>query len=130
MPLPVVGSLWVAYRGGQGTGQDLASSRYGAYRSDLEAAFDGRPALFQASGHDHSIQVLEAPVAAARWVLVSGSGIWPQGTAVSRTRATRYATSKAGFVRVRLGRGVPPRLTVFLATKEGRAVESFEADLR
>ncbi|HYN41287.1 MAG TPA: metallophosphoesterase family protein [Thermoanaerobaculia bacterium] len=130
VPLPGLGSLWVAYRDSKGTGQDLSSRRYRQLRADLAEALDGHPALFQASGHDHSLQVLEAPVPAVRWVLVSGSGIYPRGTVVSTTPATRFATTKAGFLRVRLGRGGPPHLTAFEATAEGKATERFATDLR
>lgn len=131
VPLPGLGSLWVAYRDGKGTGQDFASRRYTRLRSDLTAALDASPALFQASGHDHSLQVLEAPVPAARWVLVSGSGIFPGGTVVSRIPPTRYATSKAGFLRVRLPRrGDPSHLTAFEATRKGEPKETFSVELR
>jgi hypothetical protein len=130
VPLPGLGSLWVAYRGSRGTGQDFASRRYRKLRSDLATALDGHPVLFQASGHDHSLQVLEAPVPVARWVLVSGSGIFPRGTVVSKIPSTRFATTKAGFFRVRLGRGGPPRLTAFEASADGRPVKRFETDLR
>lgn len=130
LPLPVLGSLWVGYRDGVGTGQDLSSRRYRRLREDLARAFDGRPALFQASGHDHSVQVLEAPHPAARWVLVSGAGLWPKGTAVTRGPATRYASSRAGFLRVDLGRGGPPRLAVLEATAEGGGVGRFQTLLR
>lgn len=130
-PFPGLGSLWVAYRESKGTGQDSASRRYTKLRADLAAALDGHPALFQASGHDHSLQVLEAPVPAARWVLVSGSGIYPGGTVVSKLPSTRFAATKAGFLRVRLSqRGGPPHLTAFEATGRGEAVEKFAVDLR
>jgi hypothetical protein len=130
IPVPGLGSAWVAYRDGKGTGQDFASRRYRKLRSDLVEALDGRPALFQASGHDHSLQVLEAPVPEARWILVSGSGIFPRGRVVSRLPSTRYATSNAGFLRVRLDRGRAPHLTAFEATAAGRAEERYSVDLR
>lgn len=129
-PLPGLGSLWVAYRGFKGTGQDLASRRYRRLRADLAKAFEGRPVLFQASGHDHSIQVLEAPVAIARWVLISGSGMYPTGAPVSGLPSTRFATRRAGFLRVHLGRGGTPHLTAFEADARGNAKESFAIDLR
>lgn len=130
VPFPGLGSLWVAYRDSKGTGQDFASRRYSRLRSDLTEALEAHPALFQASGHDHSLQVLEAPVPAARWVLVSGAGIYPGGTVVSKLPATRYATTRAGFLRVRLGRGGPSHLTAFEATADGKASERFATDLR
>jgi hypothetical protein len=130
VPFPGIGSLWVAYRDLKGTGQDLASSRYRRLRADLAAALDGHPALFQASGHDHSLQVLEAPVPAAKWVLVSGSGMYPTGAAVSKLPSTRYSTAKAGFLRVRLSPDGPPHLTALEATADGKAVERFAIDLR
>ena len=130
VPFPGLGSLWVEYRDLMGTGQDLASSRYRRLRADLATALEGHPALFQASGHDHSLQVLEAPVPPAKWVLVSGSGMYPTGAAVSKLPSTRFATSKAGFLRVRLDQGGPPHLTVLEATADGQAVERFDVDLR
>lgn len=130
VPVPVLGSLWVGYRDAIGTGQDLSSRRYRALLADLSRALEGHPALLQASGHDHNLQVLEAPVAAARWVLISGSGMWPKGGVVKTLPSTRYGSERAGFLRVRLGRGGTPRLTVLEATKDGGAVERFETDLR
>lgn len=130
VPLPGLGSAWVAYRGRNGTGQDLASRRYRRLRSDLASALRDRPVLFQASGHDHSLQVLEAPVPEARWVLISGSGIFPSGRVVSKLASTRYATSRAGLLRVRLGRGRAPHLDVLEVTPEGKVQERLSFDLR
>lgn len=130
VPLPGLGSAWVAYRGRKGTGQDLASRRYRQLRADLASALRGRPVVFQASGHDHSLQVLEAPVPEARWVLISGSGIFPSGRVVSKLASTRYATSRAGFLRARLERGRAPHLEVLEVTPEGRAKERLSLDLR
>ncbi|HPA50719.1 MAG TPA: metallophosphoesterase [Thermoanaerobaculia bacterium] len=130
VPIPGLGSAWVAYRGAKGTGQDLASRRYRRLRSDLASALAGRPALFQASGHDHSLQVLEAPVPEARWVLISGSGIFPSGRVVSKLASTRYATSRAGFLRARLERGRAPHLEVLEVTSEGKTEERLSLDLR
>ena len=130
IPVPVLGSLWVTWRDAIGTGQDLSSGRYRRLRADLSRALETHPALFQASGHDHNLQVLEAAVPAARWILISGSGMWPRGGVVKTLPSTRFGSERAGFMRVRLARGVPPRLTVLEATKDGRAVEKFEAVLR
>lgn len=130
VPVPLLGSLWVAYREAVGTGQDLSSRRYRRLLADLARALDAHPALFQASGHDHNIQVLEAPVPAARWVLVTGSGIWPKGAAVVRRPSTRYASERAGFLRVELGRGGTPRLVALEATAAGGSAERFRTDLR
>ena len=91
----------------------------------------GHPALFQASGHDHSLQVLEAPVPGARWVLVSGSGIYPTGNGrLEAPVRPGSATTKAGFLRVRLRRGGSSHLTAFEATAEGKPTERFATDLR
>ena len=130
VPFPGLGSLWVVYRGSRGTGQDLASRRYRRLRTDLARALEGYPALFQASGHDHSLQVLQAPVPEARWVLISGSGMFPGGAPVSKLPSTRFATPKAGFLKVHLGRGGSPRLTAHEADARGRAIESFATELR
>lgn len=130
VPVPVLGSLWVAYRDSVGTGQDLSSRRYRRLLADLARALDAHPALFQAAGHDHNLQVLEAPVAAARWVLVSGSGIWPKGAVVVRRPSTRYASERAGFLRVELGRGGTPRLVALEVTADGASAERFRIDLR
>ena len=130
VPIPGLGSAWVAYRATKGTGQDLASRRYRQLRADLAAALRGRPVLFQASGHDHSLQVLAAPTSVARWVLISGSGTFPAGRVVSRLPSTRYATSRAGFLRVRLERDMPPHLAVLEVSARGDAAERLAIDLR
>ena len=130
VPMPVLGSLWVAYRDAVGTGQDLSARRYRRLLADLARALDAHPAVFQASGHDHNVQVLEAPVPAARWVLISGSGMWPKGGVVVNRPSMRYSSQRAGFLRVELGRGWTPRLVALEVTAEGGSVERFRTDLR
>ena len=63
-------------------------------------------------------------------MLISGSGMYPGGAPVSKLPSTRFATPKAGFLKVHLGRGGSPRLTAHEADARGRAIESFATELR
>jgi hypothetical protein len=81
--------------------QDLGSRRYSTMIRRFEEAFESsgvRP-LFQASGHDHSLQVIRlAGPNQPGYQLVSGAG--SRSTNSRRIEGTRYATNGYGYVRV------------------------------
>ena len=81
--------------------QDLGSRRYSAMIRRFEESFEAsgvRP-LFQASGHDHSLQIIRlAGRGEPGYQLVSGAG--SRSTNSRRIEGTRYATNGYGYMRV------------------------------
>lgn len=104
VPLPGIGSLYVLYRSRGARKDDMASSVYSGMISALEKAMEGSPRpLAWASGHDHSLQVIEGDASAGpRWYLVSGGGYAGGETPVRSMPATRFARSTPGILRVRI----------------------------
>jgi hypothetical protein len=95
----------------------------------MRAAFEGvlreRPPLAWASGHDHNLQVLKG--ASARHVLVSGAGIFGHTTRAVCTDESRFARSRAGFMRLDVERSGRVRLAVLAVDAAGGAAERFAA---
>ncbi len=131
LPLPGIGSLYPAVRSaGKGSPQDLSSPPYRRLIESMERALGPRPALLWASGHEHNMQFLEGGSPAARYLLVSGCGIYGNGTRVERLPTTRFAARDAGFFAVRFPTGAPPEAEAFVATPAGAGEERFRAVLR
>jgi hypothetical protein len=100
IPLPVLGSLYpVARMHGIAT-QDLSDEKYQRMQQAFRSAFTARPPLLLASGHEHSLQVLDAPALGLQ--LVSGGGTVARPDHVRRKDDTLLATSTPGFARLDL----------------------------
>ncbi len=83
---------------------------------------DRRP-LAWASGHEHSLQVIET----ARWgrTLVSGSGYFGHVSAVHPAPGSLYAASRSGFMRIDFLRDGRRRLAVVAVAADASADETF-----
>ncbi len=100
VPVPIVGSLyplvrWYVVK----SDQDLNGARYKYMVSQLNAALSTRkksPLLIYASGHEHSLQVLEGDV--TDYLLVSGLGSSEKATEVSHGDNTLFAHQHSGFM--------------------------------
>jgi hypothetical protein len=104
--------------------QDLASRRYSTMIRRFEEAFaaSGVQPLFQASGHDHSLQVIRlAGAGQPAYQLVSGAG--SRSTNSRRIEGTRYATNGYGYMRVDF-HDSGPRATVYVRPLEGGDVRA------
>jgi hypothetical protein len=99
--------------------QDLGSGRYSAMIRSFQESFESsgvRP-LFQASGHDHSLQVIRlAGPGQPGYQLVSGAG--SRSTNSRRIEGTRYATNGYGYMRVDF-HDSGPQATVYVRALEG-----------
>jgi len=99
--------------------QDLGSRRYSAMICRFRESFESsgvRP-LFQASGHDHSLQVIRlAGPGQPGYQLVSGAG--SRSTNSRRIEGTRYATNGYGYMRVDF-HDAGPQATVYVRPLEG-----------
>jgi hypothetical protein len=114
--------LWYLLKKSGVNVQDLGSARYSAMIRRFEQAFESsgvRP-LFQASGHDHSLQVIRlAGPGQPAYQLVSGAG--SRSTNSRRIAGTRFATNGYGYMRVDF-HDSGPRVSVYVRALDGGAV--------
>ncbi len=123
LPLPIIGSLYPLVRGSGFSAQDLGSGRYQTMRDSIVAAFGSHPPLAYAAGHEHNLQVLDGM--GARYLLVSGAGIYDHLSQAFRLEGSLYARAASGFIRIDLLRDGRVRLAVLLADGDGRLTEDF-----
>ena len=125
LPLPIIGSLYPLARGSGISSQDVSNPRNRTMRVALENAMAPERPLVYASGHEHNLQVIEG--GSARWLLVSGSGSFQQGSHASWLPETRFAAAASGFLRLDAVRSGRVRLGVFQAQLDGTAREVWSA---
>ncbi|HEV2149150.1 MAG TPA: metallophosphoesterase [Longimicrobiaceae bacterium] len=113
-----------ARKGGFGD-QDVSSSGYRRMIRVLSTAFVPEPPLVYAAGHEHNLQVLRRDP--ARYLLVSGGGIYGHITQVRAITGTRYANRASGFMRLSILRDGRVRLAVILVDAEGETTENYSA---
>lgn len=77
--------------------QDLGGGNYENMVEELKSAFSHYPPLVYASGHDHSLQILDGRPSAGFFV-VSGGGSSRKLTPVGSGTDTIFADSQAGFM--------------------------------
>ena len=70
---PVFGSMYVLYRNVFGLKQDIANKKYSRMADMLKEAFSDHKVIY-ASGHDHTLQLLEKGRAVSNYYLISGAG--------------------------------------------------------
>ncbi len=95
LPLPVVGTAYVAGRKWLGHPQDLSSAKYRQWRQQLTQALEMLPPALIVSGHDHILQVLQL---SPHWQLISGTG--SQSSKVRPRRHSVLAVEEQGFLKV------------------------------
>jgi Calcineurin-like phosphoesterase len=125
IPLPLIGSLYPLARRAGASLQDLANAQNRQMREGLESVFRDHPPLVYASGHEHALQVLDG--SSARHLLVSGAGIYAHESSVKKLPATRFASKKAGFMKLEIQRDGRVRLGVIEVDRRGSAVERYAA---
>jgi Calcineurin-like phosphoesterase len=121
IPLPIVGSIYPVARGLGVSDEDLSGGRNQRMRAVFERVFSCRPPVLYASGHEHTLQLIDrgrAPLLA-----VSGAGIYGHTSFVMGIPGTRLALSQAGFMRVDALRDGRLRLGVVTVDLEGRPHE-------
>jgi hypothetical protein len=123
IPLPGLGSAYPIARQGGISSQDMAGQANQRMRLMLEEAMRDHPPLIWADGHDHNLQVIRGR--RARWLLVSGAGIFGHEGPVNRLPDTRFASQSAGFMRLEFLTDGRERLGVLAVDREGRSQERF-----
>jgi hypothetical protein len=124
IPLPVVGSIYPLARSHGLSSQDLSGHANLIMQHAFAEAFAARPPLIYGSGHDHGLQVLDQ--GPARYLLVSGAGIYHHEGPVHGIDGTLYARRAAGFMRLDFLTDGRVRLGVIEVDERGRATEAFD----
>jgi hypothetical protein len=127
LPLPGMGSLYPLARKAGVFGQDTTASGYRRMIAGIESALAGAAPLLWAAGHEHGLQVLEGPT--ARYVLVSGAGIYGHTKEPTRLRSTLFESGGAGFMRVDVDTDGAARLVVLGLDRQGHAAVRFAKSL-
>jgi hypothetical protein len=127
VPLPVIGSLYPLVRHWGPSSQDQAGKRNRLMRSELEGAFRGAPPLVFASGHEHTLEVLEGGV--VPHLLVSGTGYYGHSSPTRWRPESRYREPTAGFMRLDVGTTGELRLAIVTVDESGKAREPFAVEL-
>jgi hypothetical protein len=106
--------------------QDLSSRRYKHLIAQMNSAFQAHPPLLYAAGHEHNLQVIRRG-SPARWLAVSGGGIYGH-TELSRVIAgTQYAARQSGYMRVTALNDGRVRLAVEVVGADGKSREEYTA---
>jgi hypothetical protein len=100
LPLPVLGTAYVAVRRSGITDQDFSGSGNEEMRALLEEAFRAasRPPLIHAAGHEHSLQVIAGEPGGPALFLVSGAG--SKSTPVASGGGALMATDVPGYMKI------------------------------
>jgi hypothetical protein len=106
--------------------QDLASRRYKNLIAQLNRAFDAHPPLVYAAGHEHNLQILRRGDP-ARWLVVSGGGIYGHTEVTRAITGTRYAARQSGFMRMTVLNDGRVRMAVEVVARDGTVREDYSA---
>lgn len=125
LPLPLIGSLYPLVRGSGISAQDAAAGSNEEMRDSIRAAFDARPPLAYAAGHEHNLQIIAED--SGTILVVSGTGSFDHTSQVFRLGESRYASAASGFIRVDVLRDGRVRIAVIVVDEAGRRSEDFSA---
>lgn len=103
--------------------QDITGVTYRRLIGALTGAFRDNPPLVYAAGHEHNLQVFRRDP--ARYLVVSGAGIYGHTTPVRAITGVRYARRASGYVRLAFLRDGRVRLAVVVVDAEGKPTEDF-----
>ncbi|CAN5551397.1 metallophosphoesterase [soil metagenome] len=92
IPLPVIGTLGVMYRGTIGSRQDVANQRYQELRAAILAAANKNGHFIFAAGHEHTLQFIER---SGQNIIVSGSG--SKTSPLRLGKGSAFASGNPGF---------------------------------
>jgi hypothetical protein len=121
---------WVRL-GGLFARQDISGREYRNFAQSMQRAFIADSPMVFAAGHEHNLQVIEGrrraerADAPARWLVVSGSGIFNHTTATRAITGTRYVNRASGFFRLTFLRDGRVRLAAIVVDAQGEGREDF-----
>ena len=110
IPLPIIGSSYPLARNWGISNQDISSSVYGNYISDMEKVLSKYSGIVYASGHEHAIQIIDG--VGDNTYVVSGGGIYDNTNSIGVGDDTILTGEYAGFVLIDLLKDSRIRLTV------------------
>jgi hypothetical protein len=116
IPLPVIGSLYPVSRWMGVTNQDLSNYQYKELIKDFESVLSKYSNWAYASGHEHSVQVLEG--INNNFYLISGFGTSIHTSNVSKGDKTIFADVKQGFMQVDILKNKKARLGIYRVDEE------------
>ena len=103
--------------------QDVTGREYRAMIQALSRGFAVNPPMAYAAGHEHNLQVLRRNP--ARYLLVSGAGIYNHTTPVRAITGTRYTRRASGYMRLTFLRDGRVRLAAIVVDAQGEGREDF-----
>jgi hypothetical protein len=116
IPLPVVGSLYPLFRLLGITRQDITNPTYKYYINNFKSILSKYKNLAFASGHEHSLQILEG--ASGNFYLISGFGTSTHDSNITTDVNTVYADDEQGFIQVDILKDGRARCSVFQVEEE------------
>ncbi len=108
-PLPLLGSVYPLTRAVFGTIQDLKHPLYQLMISEIESVVKGHPNVIYASGHDHSLQLIQD---SGYNYIVSGAG--SKNSRVTKGTHSLYASPESGFITLEISKRKNVRANVYL----------------
>ena len=123
IPLPGLGSIYPLARQNGVSNQDQSNATNRRMVGMFEAAMRDHPPLVWASGHEHNLEVLDGT--SARWLLVSGAGIYHHEAPTFGRTSLRFGTGDAGYMRIEFLADGRARLGVTTVDREGHSRERF-----
>ena len=123
IPLPGLGSIYPLARQNGVSDQDQSNATNRQMVAMFASAMRDHPPLVWASGHEHNLEVLDGN--SARWLLVSGAGIFGHEGPAFRRTDLRFGSGDAGFMRLEFLADGRVRLGVITVDREGRSRERF-----
>lgn len=103
--------------------QDVTGREYRNMTAHLRAAFSITPPDVYAAGHEHNLQVFRREP--ARYLVVSGAGIYGHTTRTRAITGVRYIRQASGYQRLQLLADGRARLSVMVVDAEGNAHEDY-----
>ncbi|UCH66600.1 MAG: metallophosphoesterase [Ignavibacterium sp.] len=110
IPLPIIGSSYPLARNWGISSQDISSGVYGNYISKMENVLSKYSGIVYASGHEHSIQIIDG--VGDNTYVVSGAGIYDHTTSLGEGEDTIVSGEFAGFVVIDLLQNDRTKLSV------------------
>ena len=125
VPLPIVGSVYPIARKLGVRVQDMSGSRNRAMRAALDSVLAVAPPLLYASGHSHTLEVLDGGSRAGALV-VSGAGTFGDLDQPAELEETLFrAPGSAGYVRLDFERSGRVRLSVVTVDRMNQGTEAY-----
>lgn len=103
--------------------QDVTGREYRHMATSLQRAFVVDTPTVYAAGHEHNLQVFRRDP--ARYLLISGTGIYGHTTPSRRITGTRYVREASGYMRITFLADGRARLAVMVVDAQGNAREDF-----